>query len=128
MCYGFGTNSTVPMESKPALSSHRLRIWLKSLVTLSPDPSLSFPLPFHDSYIYQRIFKSDSLKIGGSLDFQGLGQKVTMAFPAANEPEVVIVNSTLDGGGNGSGGNVGASGHRGQAEPKPLPKPLPRFP
>lgn len=53
---------------------------------------------------------------------------MTMAFPAANEPEVVIVNSTLDGGGNGSGGNVGASGHRGQAEPKPLPKPLPRFP
>ena len=79
------------MESKPPGASHRLRVWLRSLITLtSNDPNTSYPLPFNDSYIYQRLYKSDNLKMGGRLDFASLQNKVATAF--LNGPPQVIVS------------------------------------
>ncbi|KAF5371215.1 hypothetical protein D9758_004118 [Tetrapyrgos nigripes] len=83
---------TVPMNSIPAGASHRLRIWLKTF--LPTDPSISpqsssanFVLPFNDSYVYQRIFKSDTFKVGSRLDFGTLGSKMVMGY--ANGPAKV---------------------------------------
>ncbi|KAG5648749.1 hypothetical protein DXG03_000096 [Asterophora parasitica] len=70
----------VPISSIPAGSSHRIRVWLKSLVNLSA--STPSALPFHDSYIYQRIWKSDNFKIGARLDFEAMSNKTIMGFSA----------------------------------------------
>ncbi|TFK71995.1 hypothetical protein BDN72DRAFT_764004 [Pluteus cervinus] len=80
---------TVPMESKPPGGTHRLRVWLRTLVNLSAiDPSMAHPLPFNDSYVYQRIYRSDNLRIGGRLDFASLSQKVITGF-ASGPPQVI---------------------------------------
>ncbi|PFH50134.1 hypothetical protein AMATHDRAFT_75765 [Amanita thiersii Skay4041] len=81
---------TVPISSLPAGASHRLRVWLRSLVQLTSDPSTQYALPFNDSYIYQRIWKSDSFKVGARLDFESLGGKMIMAFPAVGGPETIV--------------------------------------
>ncbi|KAF8645516.1 hypothetical protein AX16_007800 [Volvariella volvacea WC 439] len=79
---------TVPMESKPPGASHQLRVWLRSLISLSTtDP---YSLPFNDSYIYQRIYKNDGFKIGGKLDFASLNTKVVMGF-STGQPQVIPV-------------------------------------
>ena len=75
----------------PIGASHKLRVWLRSLVPLSQvDPSTSYVLPFNDSYIYQRIWKNDSFKIGGRLEFETLGSKMTMGF-SSGMPETVVM-------------------------------------
>jgi hypothetical protein len=81
--------STTPSPSVPVNASHKLRVWLRSLVPLaSIDPATSYALPFNDSYIYQRIYKSDTFKIGARLDFETLGPKMVMAF-SSGIPETV---------------------------------------
>lgn len=77
----------------PTNASHKLRVWLRSLVPLaSIDPATSYALPFNDSYIYQRIYKCDSFKIGARLDFETLGPKMVMAF-SSGIPETVTSQS-----------------------------------
>ena len=83
--------STTPNVSMPAGASHKLRVWIQSLVPLnSADTSTSYVLPFNDSYIYQRIWKCDSFKIGGRLEFETLGSKMTMGF-SSGMPETVVM-------------------------------------
>jgi hypothetical protein len=77
------------VQSLPAGATHRLRIWLRGLVPLTNDPAMSHPLPFNDSYIYQRVFQLDDFKIGGRLEFHALGNKLVMAFPHCGGPETV---------------------------------------
>jgi len=80
---------TIPTNSMPAGASHKLRVWLRSLVPIPfSDPTTSYVLPFNDSYVYQRIFKSDNFKIGARLDFESLGNKMVMGF-ASGAPETI---------------------------------------
>ncbi|KAF5387620.1 hypothetical protein D9615_000711 [Tricholomella constricta] len=81
---------SVPINSVPAGSSHRIRVWLKSLVNLSANTPAA--LPFHDSYIYQRIWKSDTFKIGARLDFESMSNKAIMGF-AAGAPQMIMTSA-----------------------------------
>ncbi|KAF8165691.1 hypothetical protein B0H34DRAFT_649658 [Crassisporium funariophilum] len=84
---------TIPSQSIPSGASHKLRVWLRSLVPLSSsDPTTSYVLPFNDSYIYQRIWKCDSFKIGGRLDFESLGAKMVMGF-SSGIPETIVMSN-----------------------------------
>ncbi|KAF5363590.1 hypothetical protein D9756_000303 [Leucocoprinus leucothites] len=80
---------TIPVQSNPPGATHRLRVWLRSLVPLTTDPAISQPLPFNDSFIYQRVYKTDEFKIGGRLEFNTLGNKLVMAFPHCGGPETI---------------------------------------
>lgn len=81
--------STIPVQSMPPGATHRIRVWLKSLVPLTTDPAIAHPLPFGDSYIYQRLFKLDEFKVGGRLEFNALGNRLVMAFPHCDGPETI---------------------------------------
>ncbi|GLB34164.1 hypothetical protein LshimejAT787_0110480 [Lyophyllum shimeji] len=78
---------TVPIKSVPAGASHRVGVWLKSLINLSANTPTA--LPFPDSYVYQRIWKSDAFKIGAGLDFESMSPKATMGF-AAGPPQTIV--------------------------------------
>ena len=67
---------TIPLDSKPAGATHRVRVWLRS------------PSPFNaegDSYAvytYQRIWSTDEFRVGGYLDFMDVDPKrVILATP-----------------------------------------------
>ncbi|KAF8806256.1 hypothetical protein BYT27DRAFT_7103255 [Phlegmacium glaucopus] len=88
---------TVPTTSMPAGAAHKLQVWIRSVVPFSAsDPSTSYVIPFNDSYIYQRIWKCDSFKIGGRLDFESLGAKMIMGFSTSVPETVVMPNSPVD--------------------------------
>ena len=75
----------------PAGASHKLRVWIRSLAPLTAiDPSTSYVLPFDDSYIYQQIWKCDSFRIGGRLEFESLGSKMVMGF-SSGMPETIVM-------------------------------------
>ncbi|KAJ3873424.1 hypothetical protein F5879DRAFT_403291 [Lentinula edodes] len=86
---------TVPMSSMPAGASHRIRVWLKTFLPFPNDQSSNISLPFNDSYVYQRIWKSDSLKIGARLDFYSLGAKMVMGY-SNGPPKTFTVSQTRD--------------------------------
>lgn len=73
----------------PVGATHKLRVWLRSLVPLTNDPAMAHPLPFNDSYIFQRIYKLEEFKIGGRLEFGALGHKLVMGFAPRGGPETV---------------------------------------
>jgi hypothetical protein len=86
------------MNSMPAGASHRIRVWLKTLLPFpssNSNQSSNITLPFNDSYVYQRIWKSDSLKIGARLDFAGLGAKMIMGYPNG-PPKAFTVSQNRD--------------------------------
>jgi len=83
---------TIPSNSVPVGASHKLRLWIRSLVQLPTADPTSYSLPFNDSYIYQRIWKCDNFKIGSRLDFQSLGNKMVMAFPSGIPETIVTPN------------------------------------
>ncbi|KAJ3987622.1 hypothetical protein F5890DRAFT_1496309 [Lentinula detonsa] len=86
---------TIPLSSMPAGASHRLRVWLKTFIPFPNDQSSNISLPFHDSYIYQRIWKSESLKIGARLDFHSLGAKMIMGS-SNGPPKTYTISQTRD--------------------------------
>jgi len=89
---------TVPMNSMPAGASHRIRVWLKTFLPFPSnenDHSSNISLPFNDSYVYQRIWKSDSLKLGARLDFFTLGSKMVMGY-SNGPPKTYTVSQTRD--------------------------------
>lgn len=89
--------STVPTNSMPIGAAHKLRVWLRSVVPLSAsDPTTSYVIPFNDSYIYQRIWKCDSFKIGGRLDFESLGTKMILGFSTTMPETIVMPNPPVD--------------------------------
>ncbi|KAF9025877.1 hypothetical protein BDZ89DRAFT_1161536 [Hymenopellis radicata] len=83
---------TVPMKSLPIGASHRLRVWMRTFCGTSDTASLS--IPYNDSYIYQRIWKSDSLKIGGHLDFSALGSKMIVGHSLGSPTTVTTATAT----------------------------------
>lgn len=85
-------SSTVPMKSLPIGASHRIRVWARSFCGTSDSHSL--PIPYNDSYIYQRIWKSDNLKIGGRLDFGALGNKLIMGHSLGSPMTVTTSSAT----------------------------------
>ncbi|KAI6018313.1 hypothetical protein EDC04DRAFT_2576497 [Pisolithus marmoratus] len=77
---------SIPAISVPRGASHRLRFWLRTPHTsLSPASSVSSQIT--ESYIYQRLWKTDDFKIGGYLDFEALGSKLIMAARDPNSPQ-----------------------------------------
>lgn len=83
---------TVPIPSTPTGASHRIRVWLKSLINISSDEPTAFSMPFNDSYVYQRIWKSDTFKVGARLDFESLGNKAIMGF-SSGHPQTIVSTS-----------------------------------
>jgi hypothetical protein len=75
---------TVPVRSVPAGASHRLHVWLK---TRWDDPSAG---ALDDSYVYQRVRRSDTFKISARLDFEVLWPRIIMGSPAGSPQTVVM--------------------------------------
>jgi hypothetical protein len=72
---------TIPLASKPAGATHRIRVWLKSPSPLSMEDGL------HPSYTYQRIWSTDEFRLGGYLDFLDIDPKrVILAAPIERPP------------------------------------------
>ena len=79
----------------PTGATHKLHVWIRSIVPISSTvSSTSYVLPFNDSYVYQRIWKCDSFKIGGRLEFETLGSRMTMGFPSGM-PETIVMPNPL---------------------------------
>jgi len=63
----------------------------------------------NDSYVYQRVFKSDTFKVGSKLDFTTLGNKMVMGY--LNGPPKIYSTSQVSGGRlerKSSGGSSGS--------------------
>ena len=72
---------TIPLISKPAGATHRVRVWLKSPSPFTMEENL------HPSYTYQRIWSTDEFRIGGYLDFMDIDPKrVILATPVERPP------------------------------------------
>ena len=72
---------TIPLISKPAGATHRVRVWLKS-----PSPFNREEDPHH-SFTYQRIWSTDEFRVGGYLNFLDVDPKrVVLAAPVENPP------------------------------------------
>jgi hypothetical protein len=80
---------TVPVRSVPTGASHRVRVWLKT-----PAVARDAPRPLVDSYVYQRVWKSDAFKIGSRLDFEALGPRLFMGTPAG-PPQTVLIDTPI---------------------------------
>jgi hypothetical protein len=76
----------IPVTSTPPGASHRLRFWLRTpFISNSPASSA---VSQSESYIYQRIWKSDDFKIGAGLNFDALGSKVVMGVRDPDSPRI----------------------------------------
>lgn len=75
---------TIPLLSKPAGATHRVRVWLKS-----PSP-FSLEEDLHPSYTYQRIWSTDDLRLGGYLDFSDIDPKRVIVAAAVERPPLRI--------------------------------------
>ncbi|KAJ7639460.1 hypothetical protein FB45DRAFT_1024180 [Roridomyces roridus] len=72
---------TTAVRSVPAGASHRLRLWLKtSAVASDADDTHAY---------FQRLWKSDSFKIGSRLDFEELGPKLVLGV-SGGAPVTVV--------------------------------------
>jgi hypothetical protein len=78
---------TIPISSSPPGASHRLRVWLRA-VCPSQRSATSLNAPFSDSHIYQRIWNTDTFKVGAQLDFTSLGRKFIVGVPDSLVPRV----------------------------------------
>jgi len=77
---------SVPITSRPPNASHRLRVWI---CTPSSDlPTSSVPSFQNNSYIYQRLWKSDNFKVGAELDFKALGSKTVIGVRDGRSPQI----------------------------------------
>lgn len=76
----------IPVTSTPHGASHRLRFWLRTpFVSHSPASSATSQ---SESYIYQRIWKSDDFKIGAGLNFEALGSRLVMGVRDPDSPRI----------------------------------------
>ena len=72
---------TIPLNSRPAGATHRLRVWLRSPSPFTVEEDL------HSSYTYQRIWSTDEFRVGGYLDFMDIDPKrVIVATPVERPP------------------------------------------
>ncbi|KAI9513291.1 hypothetical protein F5148DRAFT_1157495 [Russula earlei] len=78
---------TIPVSSTPQGATHRIRLWLRvpaqTESTSSPTGNM-----FSTKFIYQRIWGTDSFKVGNSLDFTALGPKLIVGVPNGDGPRV----------------------------------------
>ena len=83
------------MHSMPQGASHRIRVWLKIHVPLSEPllPSSNYSLPFVDSFVYQRVWKSDNFKLGAQLDYSSLGPSMAMGVSTGAAKTVYVSGS-----------------------------------
>ncbi|KAJ7827665.1 hypothetical protein B0H14DRAFT_2367495, partial [Mycena olivaceomarginata] len=75
---------TVPVRSMPVGASHRLCVWLKTRWDNLNAGALG------DSYVYQRVWRSDAFKMAVRLDFEMLGPRIVMGSPAGSPQTVVM--------------------------------------
>ncbi|KIJ69784.1 hypothetical protein HYDPIDRAFT_77734 [Hydnomerulius pinastri MD-312] len=77
---------SIPVTSTPAGASHRIRFWMRTPhVSLSPASSIaSGPA---ESYVYQRLWKTDDFKLGANLNFEALGSKLITGVRDPNSPQ-----------------------------------------
>ncbi|KAG7447620.1 uncharacterized protein BT62DRAFT_784581 [Guyanagaster necrorhizus] len=86
---------TVPLKSLPVGASHRLRVWIKTSCSgQASEHTMHNITPFTDSHIYQRVWKSDTLKIGARLDFDALSSKMTMGYMQGGPKTVITTMSS----------------------------------
>jgi len=83
---------SVPIMSTPPNASHRLRLWIRTPALPQSPSSSANSLP-DQSFIYQRLWKSDSFKLGSELNFGVLSSKLVMGVPDARGPQLVEKNS-----------------------------------
>ncbi|KAH9060934.1 hypothetical protein EDB87DRAFT_1723587 [Lactarius vividus] len=83
---------TIPVTSTPRGATHRVRLWLRApdQVGLMPSPEGELPC---SQFIYQRIWSTDSFKVGNSLDFTALGPKLIMGVPNGDGPRILSSHS-----------------------------------
>ncbi|KAH0840259.1 hypothetical protein J3R83DRAFT_1266 [Lanmaoa asiatica] len=85
-----GPTSSIPVPSTPPGASHRLRFWLRTPHGVSQPLSSSRSPKASDassqSYLYQRLWKSDDFKIGAHLSFDSIGGKVILATRESDDP------------------------------------------
>ena len=79
--------STVPITSTPPNASHRLRLWIRTPAS-SSSPASSLNSLQNPSFIYQRLWKSDSFKLGSGLNFEVLSKKFVMGVRDARGPRI----------------------------------------
>lgn len=78
---------TIPLDSKPAGATHRIRVWLRS------------PSPFNSegdslgSYVYQRIWSTDEFRIGAYLDFTAIDPKRVILATPVERPSLRVRTS-----------------------------------
>ncbi|KAI0005115.1 hypothetical protein BJV74DRAFT_807040 [Russula compacta] len=79
---------TIPVTSTPRGATHRIRLWLRV-----PDQAESVSSPIVDrsstGSIYQRIWSTDSFKVGNCLDFSALGPKLIVGVPNGDGPRTL---------------------------------------
>ncbi|KAK0206974.1 hypothetical protein DFS33DRAFT_634989 [Desarmillaria ectypa] len=85
---------TVPLKSLPVGASHRIRVWVKIPYGQAPELTTQNIIPFTDSHMYQRVWKSDALKIGARLDFDALGSKMMMGYMQGGPKTVATTMSS----------------------------------
>jgi len=78
---------SVPIKSTPPNASHRLRLWIRTPASSQSPSSSATSLP-NQSFIYQRLWKSDDFKLGSELNFGALSSKVVMGVQDARGPQV----------------------------------------
>jgi len=72
---------TIPLISKPAGATHRIRVWLKSPSPFNAEEDL------YPSHTYQRIWSTDEFRVGGYLDFMDIDpSRVVLAAPVEKPP------------------------------------------
>ncbi|KAI9467117.1 hypothetical protein BJY52DRAFT_48304 [Lactarius psammicola] len=79
---------TIPVTSTPRGATHRIRLWLRVPDQVGPVPPSEVDLP-SPQFIYQRIWGTDSFKVGNALDFTALGPKLIMGVPNGDGPRIL---------------------------------------
>jgi len=74
---------TIPVTSTPRGATHRIRLWLRAPDQVGPVTPPEVDLP-PSQFIYQRIWSTDSFKVGNTLDFTALGPKMIMGVPTGD--------------------------------------------
>jgi len=74
---------TIPVTSTPRGATHRIRLWIRV-----PAQAVSMSSPTV-GFIYQRIWSTDSFKVGNCLDFTALGPKLIVGVPDGEGPRTL---------------------------------------
>jgi hypothetical protein len=79
----------IPVTSTPRGATHRIRLWLRAPVQVVPVPPPADVDLSLSQFVHQRIWGTDSFKVGNALDFTALGPKMIMGAPSGDEPRTL---------------------------------------